>query len=831
MQHRSMLTPGHFGKHRNLYTAVTAALAGTLTGVSAQAQTEAESAAGDNRLEEVIVSARKRDENVQDIPQSIQAFSQQDITKVGIKGLGDVAKFVPAMTVIGSTAGLNKIVFRGLADSVRPYIADSSAAIYLDEQPLTTGAQSPEIRPIDMERIESLAGPQGTLYGASSQSGTVRYIVAKPDVTAFAANAGGGLHTIDGGGNGWDADAMVNIPLIQDKFAIRLVGFGAKDAGYIDNVFGYTPGRLDADTGERIIGSKTNADIVENDFNSADWVGGRISAKWFFTDDWALTGIYNYQNAEINGFNDYDPTTGDLKTIKFNRESWDDEWSNFQLTLDGSFGEVGFTSSTAYFERDTAYVFDGTSGIAYYHSALGVYGRGTCGSNPYYANYNNYDFATACELNGTGYDFDDADPSGTWNNIQRDSRWTHETRLSGSTSRWDWTMGFFYQEAKQRWDYFTIIDDYQLTESWAAQKALYGDDLEPTDVHYGSGEQSKRTDMAVFGESTVNLTDHWKLLVGLRWYDTEIDRTSYSAIPLTGPRPISISGGSEDGFLPKLGVQYFFQEDKMLYALYSEGFRSGGTNRARGNPTLPVQFNPDTLKNYEFGLKSQWMDGQIQFNVIGYFQTWEDMQLELTDPSFQFGEPFQTVIANVGDANVNGFDTELTWLANEHLSFGLVSTYLFKAEIADDILVFDERAPEFIALNIPGGTRLPLVADLNLSTYAEYDWDMNIMGGGEAYVRLQYAYTGSSYNALRDNDGDPDGDGYGGRVQTPGYDIWDLRAGFSNADWEFTAFVDNFTDERAVTFRSMGADVYWGRQKLRILKPRTYGFSIRKYFN
>jgi hypothetical protein len=207
------------------------------------------------------------------------------------------------------------------------------------------------------------------------------------------------------------------------------------------------------------------------------------------------------------------------------------------------------------------------------------------------------------------------------------------------------------------------------------------------------------------------------------------------------------------------------------------------------------------------------------------------MQLELTDPSFQFGEPFQTVIANVGDADVNGFDTEITWVANENWSFGLVSTYLFKAEIANDIKVYDDRAPDDVALDIPAGTRLPLVADLNLATYAEYDWSMNILGGGDAYVRLQYAYTGTSYNALRDNDGDPDGDGYGGRVEQPSYDIWDLRAGFNNADWEFTVFIDNFTDERAVTYRDMNADVFWGRKNLRILPPRTYGFSIRKYWN
>ena len=418
-------------QRNTLFTAISASLAAGSGVALAQSDADAEQEAG--ALEEVTVTARKREEHIQDIPQSIQAFSQAEIERVGIQSLQDVAKFVPAMTVVGQGAGLNKIVFRGLADSVRPYIADSSAAIYLDEQPLTTGAQSPEIRPIDLERIEALAGPQGTLYGASSQSGTVRYIVAKPDVTEFSGNVGGGLHSIDNGDTGWNADATVNIPLIQDTLAIRLVGFAAKDAGYIDNVLANTPGRIDWSTGEVVPGTKTNAHLVENDFNSADWLGGRISARWFMTDAWSLTGIYNYSNSEINGYNDFDPTAGDLKTTKFQEELWDDEWSNYQLTLDGDLGFAQMTSSLAYFERDTAYQFDGTSGVAYYHSVLGYYGRGTCGSNPYYAYYNIYDFATACELNGTGYDVDDGDPTARWRNDQRDTRWTFESRLTGST--------------------------------------------------------------------------------------------------------------------------------------------------------------------------------------------------------------------------------------------------------------------------------------------------------------------------------------------------------------------------------------------------------------
>jgi len=819
-------------KRTTLFSAISTSLAAGGSGIAlAQSDAEAEAGGAAGALEEVTVTARKREEHVQDIPQSIQAFSQADIERVGIQSLQDVAKFVPAMTVVGQSAGLNKIVFRGLADSVRPYIADSSAAIYLDEQPLTTGAQSPEIRPIDLERIETLAGPQGTLYGASSQSGTVRYIVAKPDVTEFSANVGGGVHSVDHGDVGWDADAMVNIPLIQDTLAIRLVGFGAKDAGFIDNVLSNTPGRWEnyySDDAVYVPGTKTNAQYVGKDLNKVDWVGGRISAKWFMTDAWSLTGIYNYTNSEVGGYNDFDPTTGDLQTTKFQDELWDDEWSNYQLTLDGDLGFAQMTTSLAYFERDSAYQFDGTSGAAYYHTVLGYYGRGNCAT--YYAYYNIYDFATACGLNGSYYDIDDGDPTSTWRNDQRDTRWTFESRLTGSSSRWDWTVGVFYQEAKQKWVYGIKIDDYMLTESWAAYNAIYGP-LEPTEVRWSSGEESKRTDLAVFGEATFSLTERWKLLFGARWYDTDIDRIATRSIPRTGPLITVTPSGSDDGVLPKIGFQYFFEGDQMVYALYSEGFRTGGINRARGNPTLPVQYESDLLKNYEGGLKSRWMDGRLQFNLIGYHQVWEDMQLELVDPSYNCcGEPYQTVIANVGDAIVDGVDMELIASVTDNWSLGVVATYLFKSEIDKTIEVIDERDPDFVALYIPGGTELPLSSDTNVAAYSDFTWPVDWMGGGDAFIRLQFAHTGESWNRLVDNDYDPDGTGYGGRSLQPSYTLWDLRTGFYSASWEFTAYVDNLTDERAVVFHDTNADLFWGRDNIRTLRPRTFGVKVRRYF-
>lgn len=826
MRETPKLVPANGWRRRELCSAVSAALA---AGVPAVGHAQTNPAPGSNALEEIIVTARKRDENIQDIPQSIQAFSQADMTKVGINGLGDIAKFVPSLTVVGSTAGLNKIVFRGLADSVRPYIADSSAAIYLDEQPLTTGAQSPEIRPIDLERVETLSGPQGTLYGASSQSGTVRYIVAKPDPSAFGANIGVDGSGVSAGGTGWGIDGMVNIPLVEDKLAVRLVGFAAEDAGFIDNVLANTPGRIDADTGEQVVGSKTNAAIVKKDFNSADWAGGRASIKWLMNDEWSATVIYNYTKSTINGFNDFDPTAGDLKTTKFHEESWDDEWYNTQLTIEGQLGSAQLTSSLAYFERDTAYVFDATSGVAYYHSQLGFYGRGTCGSNPAYAYYNIYDFATACELNGTGYDADNGDPTGFWRNDQRDKRFTTETRLSGSGSRWDWTVGFFYQKAEQRWVFGTHIDDYASTESFAAYNTIYGG-IEPTDIRWSSSESNERKDVSVFGEATVSLSEQWKLLLGARWYDTKVDRIYALRVPDTADADVTTPNGRDDGVLPKVGVQYFFADDAMVYALYSEGFRTGGINRARGTPTLPIQYNSDLLTNFEAGLKSRWMDGQLQLNVIGYHQVWQDMQLELTDPSYNFGEPYQTVIANVGDAIVDGVDVELTLVPADRWELGVVSTYLLKAEIDKNIAVFDDRDPGSVALDIAAGTRLPLTADLNVSAYAEYNFPVSMMGGTNAYVRVQFSHTGSSFNRIIDNDGDPTGDGYGGRVEQPGYTLWDLRTGLNGGSWEFTAYVDNIADERVVNYHDMNADIFWGRDNIRTSQPRTFGVSARRYF-
>ncbi len=160
-----------------------------------------------------------------------------------------------------------------------------------------------------------------------------------------------------------------------------------------------------------------------------------------------------------------------------------------------------------------------------------------------------------------------------------------------------------------------------------------------------------------------------------------------------------------------------------------------------------------------------------------------------------------------------------------------MSTYLFKSEIDENIRVFDDRAPDTLALDIPKGTRLPLASNIKVATYGEYAWQVNVLGGGDAYLRLQYSYTGDSYNSLRDNDLDPVGTGYGGRVKQPNYHLWDLRAGFSSSDWDIMLYVDNLSDERPVVYHDTNADLFWGRDNIRTSQPRTFGVNVRRHFN
>jgi iron complex outermembrane receptor protein len=288
-------------------------VAGAVSAVLAGSYTPHVSAQG---LEEIVVTARKREETLLSVPQEIQAIGEQVIERANLSTVDDLARFVPSLTYNSITPGRGAIYFRGVADDSSSFIADASAAIYLDEQPLTQSSLQPEIRLVDIERIEALPGPQGTLYGASSQSGTLRYITNKPDPSKFESSVSLEGNSVEDGAEGYDVSAVVNLPL-SDNTAIRLVGFTARDAGFIDNVFGTSLG-----------GGFDNADAVDDDINGIDYSGGRATFRWLPNDSWTVDVGAVYQKMDGNSYSEdnVERAGRELAVVRFLDESREDEW-------------------------------------------------------------------------------------------------------------------------------------------------------------------------------------------------------------------------------------------------------------------------------------------------------------------------------------------------------------------------------------------------------------------------------------------------------------------------------------------------------------------------
>jgi iron complex outermembrane receptor protein len=750
-------------------------------------------------LEEIIVTARQRSESSQDIPMTIQSLSGDDIQKRGITTLEDFSRFVGNLSVQTTAPGQNTIVFRGVSDG-GGFLVDPTAAIYLDEQPMSMTSMAPDVYPVDIARVEALAGPQSTLFGASSQTGTIRVITNKPDASEFSGDIGLGMSGVAKGDNGYDFDATVNIPVIKDKLAIRLSGFSAEDGGFIDSVLGTTV--VDAYSG--LGGLKTNAGSVENDINNVEWSGGRISARWLVSDDWTATLSSNFQDITANGFNDMDGTVGDLETVKFYDEFRTDDWTQTSLVIEGDLGFAQLTVAGSYYDRETAYQHDTQTYTAYFMYTFGTY-----------LGYATYDFGT--------------DPVGYLTNIQENKSDVLEVRLTGSGDKVDWTVGAFYMDSDETWDFRSYVDGYANSPAfaaWAGYAAYDNLTIAPTDAWWRSNQTTQREDKAFFGEIDIKLTDRLSLLAGGRWY--EVDRNIEYFVEKPAGNPNLATPGrsaSDDGFIPKFGLQYDLTDDLMVWGIYSEGYRVGGTNRGRGIPTLPVDYGSDIVENTEFGLKSTWNDGKVQVNATLYEMQWNDMQLEVTDPSFAIGEPWQAVVANLGDASISGADLDVKAVIGENLQVGFNITRIFHAYVDAPESYADPRFPGGQApLGLTSKSDLPLFADTSYSLYLEYTTQLDLFDGGDAYVRFQHSYSGDSLNQVNDGGNAP-------RQAQGDYRISDLVMGYEMGDWKAQLSLSNIGDERGVSYKdSSDFDPFYGRNSDNVVRPRNYSISLRRYF-
>jgi outer membrane receptor protein involved in Fe transport len=833
-----------------LTAAISAICAGAPVAFAQEAaQDESQDAGESLTIEEILVTATKRGAlSLQDVPMSITAFTNEDIDLQGFKKLDDYAGQIPSLSFGRREPGGTNVIIRGCITSAISFGENPTTSVYLDEQPISNTGFNPDPRLVDIERVEALAGPQGTLFGEASQCGTLRIITNKPDTSGFSSYVDITGETIDGGNTGHEVSAMVNMPLIEDKLALRLVGFTADDAAWVDNVLGTSPG-----------GTFDNAPYVKDDINESETSGARISLRWTPGDNWTFDAQAIFQDTEADGFGDVDlaegvyagENLGKWEQLRFHPETWSDEWYQLSLSAEGSLGWADMTVTASLANRETRYVADST---AYVHTFQQINDYVRAYYNPY---ANNYDFG--------------GDPHAFSIDEQDWDMFSFEARLAtpaDSDSRWSGIAGVFYNKVESGPQSFTA-NVFGLSDNCDVYYLAYAEDCVgqfkyASYLHYYYfGTLDKLSDnwwhgvyetnleqKAVFGEITYDVSENLAITLGGRWYDIETDRISRNGTLIEPPqtivmncgtqanrdawqingRPVSgydtcyaneFGAGTESGFVPKFNATYTLDPDKMVYFTYSEGFRSGGVNSAKPASLFGAggdfhTYESDTLLNYEFGTKTTWADGRFQLNVTAFHMVWEDIQIEAVDPEATF---YSNGILNFPEAEIDGVEVDFSWLPSRNLSISGTLGYN-DASLSETATLFAEGPEPKVAV---AGTRLPIVPEWKGSLMAEYTLDRQVLGA-EPYLLGVYHYLGDSVNSL---------EGIASiiadkAVRThPSYSTFNLRFGLEGDDWSASVYVDNLFDE-------YGFQLYndrWTKTRLTTNRPRTIGINFRKSWN
>ncbi len=838
---------------KTLSVAVSAICAGVPV---AYAQDDGQDVADGLTLEEVLVTATKRGElNLQDVPMSITAFTDADIKLQGFKRLEDYAGQIPSLSFGRREPGGSSVIIRGCSVSAVAFTDNPTTSVYLDEQPISQQGFNPDPRLVDIERVEALSGPQGTLFGEASQCGTLRIITNKPDASAFESWVDLTANTVKGGDSGYDVSAMINIPLVEDTLALRLVGFTAEDAGWVDNIFSTSPG-----------GTFDNAEHVADNVNTSNTSGARVSLRWVPGDNWTFDVQGIFQDTQADGFGDSDLAEGfdedsglgKWQQLRFNPESWSDEWYQIALTAEGSLGWADATITAGIAHRETRYDADSTAYWHYFQLA-----------GDYYREMSNPD--------ALFYDWG-GDPHAFSIDQQEWDRTSFEARLSSpadSDSRWSWIAGVFYSKNESGPQFFTanVIGQgdnchtyYAAGEGCSNHHAYvayahyyyFGTFLEPSDNAWHGIYETNLKQKAVFGEFTFDVTENFAVTLGGRWYDIKNDRISRNGALVNPPESKVMNCGTdadraawgtpeereageagiatadlhrcyvdefatntESGFVPKVNLTYRIDDDKMVYFTYSEGFRSGGVNSAKlGSLYGPGgefhTFTGDTLVNYEIGTKTTWAGGRFQFNLAVFRMEWDDIQIEAVDPDAPF---YSLGILNFPQAQIDGLEADFSWIPAEN--WKLTGTLGYNdAALSESAILFPDGSEPKEAVK---GTRLPLVPKWKGSLLAEYTFS-NEIWGAVPYILGVYQYQGDSVNSLdgiqsiiADN-----------AVRThPSYSIFNLRFGLNADNWSATIFVDNMFNEYAqVLFNDR-----WIKSRLTTNRPRTIGINYRYNWN
>ncbi|WP_018013829.1 TonB-dependent receptor [Teredinibacter turnerae] len=804
-----------FGK-KPLQIAIASVIAGSLSqGALAQ------------KVEEMVVTATKQPARAQDTPIAIQALGASAMEELNIQSFDDYVANLPNVSAGGRGPGQSTVYIRGM--SIQPITVMLSGAqgttpnvaLYLDEQPVTAPGRNLDVYAADMERIEVLAGPQGTLFGSSSQAGTIRLITNKPNFDGFDTGFKTSWSETKGGDMSTSAEAFVNLP-INDKLATRFVVYNNQQGGYIDNVvgtFSIDPSK-NPDANVSLPANATyedasNVALAEDDFNDSFYKGMRIGAKYLINDDWDILVQHSRQELGADGVFDYDPEVGDLEVERFFPDELRDSFDQTAWTLEGRLGALEMLYTGAYLNRDVQQSIDYTG----YNNSGGFIEYYTCTyDNPdYMVNYPNAaEYITDVR--------ECKNPVKGFKGTQNQTRETHEFRIVTPTEKnIRAVVGVFYEDFQIKTQddflYLATPDIGFVPNAPIAGANNINDATRPAGVAFFNDITRTETQMAAFGEVAYDLLSNLTATVGLRYYEMESDFTGSSnfadGIFQNGAqsdrgRDYDSSGGhtkeplKADDVITKFNLSYRPSTYSMVYFTYSEGFRPGGFNRGGGipsanpdYPTVSVTYETDNVVNREIGWKTQWFDQSLQFNGNIYNIQWNDMQVSRFDPE---NVSILTFIENAADAEITGLEADLTWAATNNLT-------LFAAMSYNDSELKSTEAQ--VIEMAPVGSQLPLTPKLQFNLRARYAWSMGLQ---DYYVQLGSRYSDKSYSSIVAEE----------REEQHGYTLVDASIGTKRDGWNLELFVDNLTDKRAEMFINNQDDI----RRIGTNRPRTAGLRV-----
>ncbi|WP_411289998.1 TonB-dependent receptor [Sphingorhabdus sp.] len=754
---------------------------------------------------EIVVTATKREESLQKVPLSIQALGEETLDQQQVSSLDDFSKLLPSVSFQSFGPGQSQIYFRGVSsggDGLR--IGPTPATgLYLDEIPVTTIAGSVDLHVYDIARIEALSGPQGTLFGASSLSGTLRLITNKPSTAGFEGGADLQVNKFGEGEFGGSLESFLNLPL-SDNAALRVVGFYRRDGGYIDNIPGSRTFTLD-DSDPTTNLTVNNAALVENDFNDVETFGGRAALKVDLNENWTVTPAIIYQDQKTSGPFLFDPRKGDLAVTDFQPTRNTDRWFQAALTVEGKVGNWDLVYSGGYFERKVNSAAD----YSYYSVAYDTYGS-------YYTNF---------PTSSGGF----LDPSQFVFTADKYTKQTHELRfVSPSDKRFRLTTGVFFQ--RQTDDVAANYDIAGLStiptppnSNLVPVGAPYGDTVFLTRI------DRKDRDLAIFAEGTFDITDTVKLTAGIRGFEAKSSLFGFSGfnrnalaancLPTSATnRPCDNVDKKykETGETHKVNLSWEVTPEKMIYATYSTGFRPGGNNRRPG--ILP--FKSDTLTNYEIGWKTSWLDRKLRLNGAVFYEEWKDLQFGLVP----VGNNGVTNTYNAGDARIYGAEGDFA-LSLGNLTLSGSGTYI-DAKLTTDFCQVDATGNIVCTVGVapaaPKGTRLPVQPKFKGSLTARYEFPL---GSNDAFLQSSVNHQGGTRSFLTDAD-------FAAVGGTRGFTTFDFSAGTEFGQWTIEAFIQNAFDKRGQLGLNTACSttICGAYSRVYPIKPQIFGLKLGTKF-